>query len=58
LDTLRVAFEEDFYSCVAPVAHVARQAVSHRYAVNEWAEADALNDARNVDFNAQWVSLP
>jgi hypothetical protein len=57
LDVLFFAFEQDFYSCVAPVAHVASQPVLHCYAVNEGAETDALNDACNVDFDTQLLSL-
>jgi hypothetical protein len=50
---LFAAFDEDFYACVALVAHVTCQAVSHGYAVDEGAKPDALNYARYVEFNAQ-----
>jgi hypothetical protein len=53
LDALFLALQQDFYSCVATIAHVTRQPVSHRYAINEGAKANALNDACNVDFNTQ-----
>jgi hypothetical protein len=51
------AFEEDFYSCVAPVPHVTCQTVLYSYVVDEGAKTYALNYARNVNFNAQWLTF-
>jgi hypothetical protein len=51
------AFQENFYSCVAPVAHVTLQTVLHGGSVDEGAETDSLNNARNVDFDTQMLDI-
>jgi hypothetical protein len=48
-----VAFEEDFYACIAPIANVPSQAVLDGGAVNERAETYPLNDSFHVNFNPQ-----
>ena len=53
LDALLFTLQQNFYTCVAAVAHITRQPVLHCYAVNERTETDALNDACNVNFNSQ-----
>jgi hypothetical protein len=57
LNALLIAFYEDFYSCVAPVPHVTCQTVFDGCAINEWAKANALNYARNIDFDAQMLDI-
>jgi hypothetical protein len=53
LDALSVAFQEDFYASITPIANVTRQAIFHCCAVDEGAETDALNNPCNIYFNAQ-----
>jgi hypothetical protein len=50
---LFAAFDNDFHACVAFVAYVPCQAVPNGYAVDEGTEANALNNTRDVEFNAQ-----
>lgn len=56
-DALRVALQKHLNPSVPSVANVPRQAISHRYAVDEGAETNALNNACDAEFNTQRVNL-
>jgi hypothetical protein len=51
------AFEDNFYACIAQVAHIPRQPILHGEAVHKGAKTHTLNNPCNAKFNTQSLNL-